>query len=186
MSGFVAYDLADGLGNMQNVTVNKPLPVTNQGFSVAVSLTRTADTNGYTANDVLGAATGATAALTFASIGPSGKDIKITGCSLEIDRNAVISGETSYILYLYSVTPPSALGDNAAWDLPAGDRASFLGSVNLGTPVDLGSTLFVETNSLAKQVKLAGTDLFGYLVTVGAYTPASGTVHVVTLHAAAL
>jgi hypothetical protein len=181
----IQYRNADGI-NYTDVSLLTPLPVTSQAASVAVSLTRTSDTNAYLANDVVGAATGATAALQFASVGPSGKSIKIVGCSLEIDRAAVISGETSYLLYLYSVTPPSALGDNAPWDLPSGDRASFLGSVNLGTPVDLGATLYVETTGLTKQLKLAGTDLFGYLVTVGPYTPASGTVHVITLQTVAL
>ncbi len=157
--------------------------IDNTGASVAVTLTRTNDTNAYTANDVIGAATGSTAALTFANMGPSGGTIMITSAQLEIDASALISGETSYALYLYNVTPPSALGDNAAFDIPSGDRAAFLGKINLGTPVDEGSTLYVEVNGINKQVKLAGTSLFAYLVTVGAYTPTASRVHVVTLHA---
>jgi hypothetical protein len=173
----------DGTMNDADTAAGRALPVQlAQGYSAAVSLTRTADTNAYTANDVVGPATGSTAALTFSSMGVSGKEIIITSAALEIDANAVISGETSYRLYLYNVTPPSALGDNAAWDLPSGDRVSFLGYVDLGTPVDLGSTLYVETNNIGKQVKVSGTSLFGYLVTNGAYTPTSGRVHVITLH----
>jgi hypothetical protein len=152
------------------------------GHSAVVSLTRTADTNAYLANDIVGAATGSTAALTFASLGVAGQEVKITSIALEIDATAVISGETSYRLYLYSVTPPSALGDNAAWDLPSGDRASYLGYIDLGTPVDLGSTLYVQTDSVNRQIKLTGTGLFGYLVTSGPYTPTSARVYVVTLH----
>lgn len=181
-------------------TILNPLPVsisqatpgstngvtTRDSYSAAVTLTRTADTNAYTANDVLGAATGATAGLSFTSMGPSAGRILLTSASLEIDRNALISGETNYLLHLYNVTPPSALGDNAAFDVPAGDRASYLGSINLGTPVDLGSTLYIATDIINKQFKLSGTGLFAYLVTVGAYTPASATVHVITLHGVAL
>jgi len=159
--------------------------VKSQAYSAAVTLTRTNDTNAYTANDVIGAATGSTAALTFASMGPSGKEIVITSAALEIDITAVVSGMTSFRLYLYNVTPPSALGDNAAFDLPSGDRASYLGYVDLGTPVDLGSTLYVESNGIQKQVKLSGTSLFGYLVTNGAWTPAASTVFVITLHSVA-
>ncbi len=155
-------------------------------FSAAVTLTRTADTNVYAANDVLGGATGSTAALTFASMGPSAGRIMITSASLEIDASAIISGETSYLLHLYNVTPPSALGDNAAFDLPSGDRSAYLGFVNLGTPADLGSTLYVQTDGINKQILLSGTSLFGYLVTVGTYTPTSARVHVVTLHAVSL
>jgi hypothetical protein len=152
-------------------------------YTTAVSLTRTADTNAYAANDVVGAATGSTAALTFAGMGISASRIMITGCTFEIDASAIISGETSYDLHLYSVAPPSALGDNAAFDLPSGDRASYLGKISLGSPQDLGSTLYCEAQSLNKQVKLAGTSLFAYLVTTGAHTPTSARVYVVTLHA---
>jgi hypothetical protein len=150
-------------------------------YSTAVTLTRTNDTNVYAANDVIGAATGSTAALTFATMGPSAGLVTIKSVTFEVDITAVVSGMTSFNLQLYSITPPSALGDNAAWDLPSGDRASYLGSVNLGTPVDLGSTLFVETNALSKIVLLAGTSLFGYLVTVGTWTPAASTVFKITL-----
>jgi len=156
------------------------------GYDIAVSLTRTADTVAYTANDVVGAATGSTAALTFAAIGPSAGSIMITAAELEIDAAAVISGETSYRLHLYNVTPPSALGDNVAFDLPSGDRASYLGYIDLGTPIDLGSTLYVQTQNINKHLKLSGTSLFGYLVTIGAYTPTSARVHKVTLHAVAV
>ncbi len=159
-----------------------------QGGSYAsiVNLTRTNDTNSYSANDVVGAATGSTAALTFASIGPSGGgEVIITTAQFEIDITSVPSGMTSFILYLYNVTPPSALGDNTAWDLPSGDRASFVGYVNLGAPVDLGSTLYVETLQINKQVTVpSGGSLFGYLVTVGGYSPAASSVFKITLHAA--
>jgi hypothetical protein len=100
----------------------------------SVSITRTADTNAYTAGDVIGAATGSTAAVEFVNIGqPSGdRDILITSAELEIDASAIPSGMTSFNLYLYSATPPGALGDNAAFDLSSGDRASFLGKISLG------------------------------------------------------
>lgn len=154
-------------------------------YGQSVSLTRTADTNAYAANDVVGAAPGSTAALTFASMGPSGASVLITSISLEIDATAIISGETSYRLYLYSVTPPSALGDNVAFDLPAGDRASFLGYVDLGTPIDIGSTLYVQSDNVNRQVKLSSSSIFGYLVTIGAHTPTSARVYVIKLNTVA-
>ena len=157
------------------------------GFTASVTLTRTADTNAYTAGDVVGAATGSTAALEFTNIGSPGRDIRIVGCELLISATAVISGETSYKLYLYNITPPSALDDNAAWDLPSGDRASYLGSIDLGTPADIGSSLFIETAGMTKHVKLEKNgSLFGYLVTTGAHTPTSERVYKVTLHSLAL
>lgn len=155
-------------------------------FDVAVTLTRTADTNAYAAADVVGAATGSTAALTFSNAGLEARTVAILSAQLQINDTAVISGETSYRLYLYNITPPSALGDNTAWDLPSGDRASFLGYVDLGTPVDLGSTLYVETNIINKPLHLRSSTLFAYLVTNGAHTPASARVYVITLHMIAI
>jgi hypothetical protein len=151
-----------------------------------VTITRPNDTSAYTANDVIGAATGSTAAVEFKNMGPSGARIMITSTQLEIDATAVISGETSYRLHLYNITPPSASGDNAAWDLPSGDRASYLGFIELGTPVDLGSTLYVEQNIVNKQTSLSTQSLWGYLVTIGAYTPTAQRIHKITLHSVAL
>lgn len=114
---------------------------------------------------------------------PAGGSVVIVSTDLLVEQTAVISGETSYTLHLYSVTPPSALADNAAWDLPSGDRASYLGSLALGTPVDLGSSLYVGVNNIMKQVKVpAGGSLFAYLVTVGPFT-ATAAIRRVTIHA---
>lgn len=156
------------------------------GFTSHVSLTRTSDTNAYTGGDVLGAATGSTAALTFNNVGAAGRDCIITSARFSYDASSVPSGMTSFRLYLYSITPPSALGDNAAWDLPSGDRASFLGYIELGSPVDVGSTLYVEANGINKQIHPVGTSIYGYLVTVGGYTPASGTTMRLSLHTISL
>jgi len=158
------------------------------GCAASASFNRTADTNAYTAGDVEGSATGSTAALEFAftdrnSHAAQAGEFLITTVKLEIDISAVPSGMTSYRLYLYSATPPSAYSDNAAWDLPSGDRDSFKGYIDLGTPVDLGSTLYVETTGVNKQVTMpSGGKLYGYLVTNGGYTPSSGTARKVTLH----
>jgi hypothetical protein len=153
----------------------------------SVSVTRPNDGTAYTAGDVVGAATGSTAALTFTSIGAINKVIRITGTRFEVDVTAVPSGMTSFRLHLYNVTPPSALGDNAAWDLPAGDRASYLGYVDLGSPVDAGSTLYVQQTGLDYDFLVDGTtSLYGYLVTNGAYTPTAQAVKKVTLYALAM
>lgn len=175
------------MAGVNPATGNQIVEATSRGYSSGlISVTRTNDTNVYGANDVLGPATGTTAAVTFPNMGPAnGGEIIITASVFERDATALISGETNYLLHLYSITPPSALGDNVAFDLPSGDRASYLGSINLGTPVDLGSTLYVEQYPLNKQVTLASSSLFGYLVTVGTYTPVAQAVHRIALHALA-
>jgi len=150
-------------------------------YDVALTITRPANTTAYTAGDTVGGA------LTFSSIGPSASAIMITSAQLELDISAIPSGMTSFRLYLYNVTPPSATADNGAWDLPSGDRASYLGYIDLGTPVDLGSTCYVEQVNINKQLKLSSANLFGYLVTNGGFTPAANSeVYVVTLHAQAM
>lgn len=164
------------------VTVTNQVGILTKGYSNRLTVTRPANATPYTANDDLGGA------LTFTGMGPAaGGELLLTSVSLEIDVAAVPSGMSSFRLYLYNVTPPSALADNAAWDLPSGDRASFLGYVDLGTPVDLGSTLFIKADIVNAQIKISGSSLFGYLVTNGAFTPAGNSeVYMVTLHAVAL
>jgi hypothetical protein len=157
-------------------TSTTPLPTTGIGFVSSATFTPTAAA--YAAGDIM------EGAKAFTLVGPTGGGaILITNTRLRVDHTAVISGETSYTIQLYTVTPPSALADNAAWDLPSGDRASYVGSIALGTVVDVGSTLFVEQTGLTKQIMVpAGGSLFGYLVTNGAFT-ATAAARVVTLMA---
>jgi hypothetical protein len=153
---------------------------TVQGLPYASSATFTRQNNStpYDAGDVVGALA---AALTFSSIGPSGGGhVMITKAELQIDVSAVPAGMAGFTLHLYSVTPPSALADAAAWDLPSGDRASYLGEISLGTPVDKGSTLYVKTTQINDQFVIpSGGALFGYLATVGAYTPTAVSVYTI-------
>lgn len=153
-----------------------------RSFDSQTTVTRPADTTAYTAGDVVGAAL---AAIEFRDIGDPGISIAITDADIRIDLSSVPAGMTTFRLHLYNATPPSALADNAAWDLPAGDRLAYLGYIDLGTPVDVGSTLFVQTDgSGSKQVKMgASSSLWGYLVTNGGYVPTSAAVKAVRLNA---
>jgi hypothetical protein len=148
---------------------NTQLPATLSG-TVQATITRPANTTAYTANDVLGGA------ITFATGLTSSQRVMISGADIQPQIAAIPSGMTSFRLYLYDVTPPSATADNGAFDLPSGDRASFLGYVDLGTPADLGSTLFAQIDGVNKMIKLNGSaNLFGYLVTNGGFTPAANS-----------
>jgi hypothetical protein len=144
--------------------------------SSLVTITRPADTTAYTANDVVGGA------ISFPALAWNGADFIITSATLAINIAAIPAGMTSFRAYLYNVTPPSALADNAAWDLPAGDRAAYIGYVDFGTPVDLGSTLYVQSDGVNAQLKAASNTVFAYLVTIGGFTPAASTVFTATLH----
>lgn len=162
------------------------------GRTTSVAITRPSNTTGYGAGDVIGVADSGTPANagsaihTFALAGPTDGHILITDARLRIDLAAVPSGMTSFRLHLYNASPDAIL-DNAVWDLSSsGDRGKYLGYIDLGTPVDLGSTLFVQQTSLQKLVKLSGTSLYGQLQTIGTYTPASGTVYTVALQTVAV
>ena len=155
------------------------------GYHAQTSVTRPANTNTYGAGDVVGAAA---AVWKFNNIGPAGGRILITSTALRVDLAATPAGMTSFRLHLYNVTPPSAAADEATWDLPAGDRSAYLGYIDLGSPADVGSTLYVQADQVNKQVQLkaGSSDLYGYLVTSGSYAGASGTVYTIDLHSVAL
>lgn len=104
---------------------------------------------------------------------PIGSLIRIVSASTKIDVTSVPSGQTSYTLHCYNVTPPSAQADNAAWSLASGDLASYLGSIALGTPVDLGDALYVRSSYTDFDMRLISSSIYGVLVTVGAHTAAA-------------
>jgi hypothetical protein len=88
-------------------------------------------------------------------------------------------------LHLYNVTPPSAIADDAAFDVASGDRASYLGYVDISQLIDVGSTLIIDMPNLNKQIKLLGTSVFGYLVNVTTLT-AEAVAHTVTIQCTAI
>ena len=135
----------------------------------------------YGAGDCIGTAQ------ELANLGPaSGCEILVTSVVLEVHEAALQSGESGYRLHLYNALPPSGHGDNDAWDLPAGDRASHLATITIGAPLDLGSTLKIETDSIQKAVTVpAGGSLYAELVTSGAFT-ATAAARKVTVHAVVL
>lgn len=148
---------------------NTQLPTTVSG-STQVTITRPANVTAYPANGVI------VGALTFATGLTSGQRGMITCADLQLQISAVPAGMANMRLYFYNVTPPSAFSNTTAWDLPSGDRASFLGYIDLGTPIDLGSTCYVQSQNINFQFQLSGSaNLFGYLVTIGGFTPAANS-----------
>lgn len=162
-----------------------PVTPATDSYASSVTITRPANTTAYSAGAVIGGVS--TAVLTFSTIGPAaGAQLMVTSVLFNINDSAVISGETSYNLALYSASPGSAYTDGAIWDLPSGDRTSYLGTIQLGTPADLGSTLSVAADIINKQITAASGTLYGYLITVGAYTPTPGRVYVPSIHTIAV
>lgn len=142
----------------------------------SVNTTRPSDTTAYTAGDVYGGLQ------TFSSIGMSNSSVVVTSVSLRLNVTSVPSGMAGFRLHLYSATP-SSLADNAVWSLTTGDRSIYEGYVDLAVPTAIGSSILYSQNDyINKQVKLTTSALYGYLVTLGAYTPASATTSTIEIH----
>lgn len=133
--------------------------------SASASATRPNDTTAYAAGDVVGGL------LQFSGLGMPGLPVLIQSASLEVDAAALIASEANYTLHLFNAAPTAIL-DNAAFDLKVADRAAYLGSILLGTPAAFTSTLWIGVDNVGKLIKMgASRDLWGYLTTAGAYTP---------------
>lgn len=168
-----AADLAFG-----RVAMASALPVVPASdLATNASATFTPAASSHTAGDVVATAQ------EFTSMGPNAGRIMITSASIEID--SATAQVTTWRLYLYNVTPPGAAADGDAFDLESGDRTAFLGYIDLGTAADLVATQWTEVHGISKQIKLAGTSVFGYLVN-GTTLSTENVAHIVTLHAVVL
>lgn len=148
------------------------------------AVTRPANTTAYSANQVLGA--GVTLALEFPNIAPvGGGPIILLYASLFMNEASLPAGLGQTRLHLYS-SLPTAIADGAAYNLPAGDRDKYLGSITLGTPADLGDTLFVEDDFLRKVVIATSSSLWVIAETLSAYTPTSQAQRTYELRASEL
>jgi hypothetical protein len=174
----------DAAGNAVDTSHDNPLPVAGSVYQdvyeVALAFARTADTNQYTAGDVLGinaAGSPGSAIHALASAGPAGALMTLEKLQLDIENSSVPSGMANFRLHLYDASPTAIL-DNAAFDLTSTDKAKHLGWVDLPTPEDLGSMLKTFAVPMLP-VKLASgqTSLYFELETRGTYTPASGTTY---------
>jgi hypothetical protein len=153
---------------------------TGGSHGATVNLTRPSNATPYDAGDAIGD-TGGSAILTFANMGKStGGEIIITSVELEIDLTTSAIGAVNLRLYNAS---PTAIADNIAWDLVSGDRGKYLGKIQLSAPTDEGSTLFSDNDGINKQITLATGSLFVIMQTVSGFTPTTGAVKRLTIHA---
>jgi hypothetical protein len=153
-----------------------PIYVSNALFGASASFTPTAVE--YTAGDVFGTAQ------TFSAIGPSvGGTVRIISTTLLVAHTALVASEGAYTLHLFNAALASPIADNAAFDLAVADRAKYLGTLALGTPVDIGTSLWVEVNSLNKLITVpSGGAIIAYLVNAATITP-TAAARTVRLHA---
>ena len=151
------------------------LTVDGKAYRTTATITRPSNATAYTAGDVVGD-TGGSAIISLTAAGPSAGFVIIQSISLVFSDSTVPSGMGAFRLHLYSASP-TAIADNAAFDLLSGDRATYMGFIDLPTPVDFGSTLYTQTDYPGRLFKLAAasTTLFVEIETRGAYTPVSAS-----------
>ena len=160
----------------------QPLTVSDSGSSLTVdgkayrstiAFNRPSNTTAYTAGDVVGA-TGGSAIHTLTTAGPSGGYILIQSIAMATHDTSVPAGMASFRIHFYNASP-TAIADNAAFNLLTADHAKYLGYVDLPTPQDFGSSIYTQTDYPGRLVKLAAssTSLFIEIETKGAFTPVS-------------
>jgi hypothetical protein len=169
--------MASLLQNREN-----PANISSGGVKSSASFTRPATTPTYSVGDVVG--TNPATNLTFDNVSNVvGGCVFITTASLEIDAAAVISGMSNFRLHLFNAAP-TAIADDAAFNLIAADRYKYLGYIELPTPSDIGDTLWGETSGINKQIQLAtaSTTIYGVLTTNGSYAAVASTISKITLN----
>ena len=150
------------------VAAGSGFTTTDSGVSATASFTPAAAA--YSAGDIMDVAKAMSFTFADGSAVPAGSLIRVTAALLRIDQTALQASEAAYTLHLYSVTPPSAQADNAAWTLASADLSSYRGSISLGTPADLGAACFIKTGGLSEDLALTTSGLYAELVTVAGFT----------------
>ncbi len=173
--------------NAGHIVLNSPVEITPEAgavFLVSQSATpaylftstiqRANNTTPYTGTppDVYGAAFEL-----VSSVEPTaGQFLIITNIEIIWNITALPSGMAGFAFYPYLVTPPSAIADNGAFSIASGDRASIVYPNGIPLTAALargGGSVVAQANNLNLDVKLTGTSLFGYTVTLGSFTPAN-------------
>lgn len=173
MKNLVQNPVSDGSGAVL---------VEGRAYRAAVTFQRPSNTTAYTAGDVIGIADSGTPANpgsaihTLASVGAAGGYVLVQSVELLIVSPTVPSGMAAFRLHLYTASPTAIL-DNASFDLASGDAASYVGYIDISTPQDMGSSLYSQTDYPGRLIELASgsSSLFAVLETRGGYTPSSGT-----------
>ena len=175
------YDVISGVtlgGDPKNILVNSDGSLAGSlglAWESTATITRAANTTAYTANDVYGGV------FELTNIGSSGGYVFISSIDIIFNITALPSGMGAFAVYLYSSTPPSAITDNLPYSLSSGDRTSIMTLNGFSLSASLarggGGSVVAETLNINQLFKLAtgSTSLWGYLVTLGAFTPAANS-----------
>lgn len=135
---------------------------------IATSI-RPENTTSYAVGDVVGTSPASNLEFNFAS---EGQRFIILRALLMIKSNAVPSGMGGFRLHLFNAAP-TAIADNAAFNIIAADRDKYLGYIEFDTPSDFGDTLISQKENLTFEETLVESKLYGVLETLAAFQPTS-------------
>lgn len=150
-----------------------------QGKQASDTITMAAGADAHDALDVVSTAAGEI--LEFASLGVAGDLICILGARMTYAVNAVPSASTGYRLHLYNASP-TAIADDAPFNVIAADLAKYLGYINISALIDVGDNCISVDDNINFTAKLAGTGLYGQLQCIAAETPAANAVYTIQLN----
>lgn len=171
--GAIGTGLADDTTYYVFIPVANPTTTFNLCATKAHALAGTPliDTSGVTGATCTASKIGS-AILTIPGFGTPGGMTIIRQAMFFNDAASLQTNLTGFRLHLYDKSPDSDLVDNYAWTLTAADAPAYLGYVDIGTPVDLGPSLMVQTAELAKYVMTQTGTLYGYLAIAASNTVA--------------
>lgn len=147
---------------------------------VSASYTRPNDTTAYAANDIISDSTATPTNLTIATGLTSGSSAIITCARIRVDISAIPAGMGGFRVALFG-SEPTAINDNAAFDLIDADKAKLLDIIDIDTPIDLGSRLYGTTKNINSHIQLTDANLYAQLITKNAYTPSAQDVFTIYL-----
>lgn len=157
----------------------------NLSARVSVPFTRPNDATAYSALDIVG--TNPATNIIFTNVmSQQGAKFSINYATLECD--ALIAFTTMY-LHLFNDVP-TAIVDNSAFTVIAGDRSKYLGflifgsQLNFPTAFQWTSTQYNNSfpSTITGKLKEGSTTLYAQLMTIGAPTPVANTVFTVTIN----
>jgi hypothetical protein len=167
-----AIETAANLDNIESLLASR-------AYQSIATIQRAANTTPYAANELWGNT------FELTNFAPAGGHVILSNVRITFNISTLPSGMAGFLLYLYSVTPPSGYTDNGAFNLPAGDRFPFCltpEGIDLGTAslAPGGGSVVLEaskSNNINIQLKTAtgSTSVWGYLVTRAGFTPAANS-----------
>jgi len=173
---FTAIALLKGIWNKLDAVA---LTGNNVGRQSSATITLAAGTDAHDALDVVSTAAGAV--MEFVSVGVANDLICVMGSRVKYAVNALPTAHAGYRLHLYKAAP-TAIADDAAFNVPATDLAKYIGYIPVSSLVDVGDNCISQDNNVNYTCKLAGTSLFGILQCIAAETPAASAVYTISLN----